>query len=39
MAGPFVAPEVGYRLEVRRQATGEPDQLQVSAALALKATR
>ena len=34
-----VAAEVGDRLEVRRQAPGEPDQLQVPMALALEAAR
>jgi hypothetical protein len=34
---PVVAAEVGDRLEVRRQAPGQPDQLEVALALALQA--
>src|SRR3982074_388871 len=33
----IVLPEIGYRLEIRHQATGQPDQLDVALALPLQA--
>ena len=37
MAAPLSLPEIGYRLEIRHQAAGQPNQLDVALAFPLQA--